>query len=110
MFNMWRTRQGKIHSRFFSIERPCPTCGGEGSSIKNPCLKCSGTGQLKKQKTISVSIPAGVDNGTRIRISGEGEPGQRGAGNGDLYIFVQVQKDKLFEREEENIFVKFLFQ
>ena len=98
--------QGKIRSTqgFFSIERPCPTCGGEGSSIKNPCLKCSGTGQVKKQKTISVTIPAGVDTGTRIRISGEGEPGQRGAGNGDLYIFVEVQKDKLFEREEENIF------
>ena len=97
---------GKVRSTsgFFSIERPCPTCGGEGSSIKNPCLKCSGTGQVKKQKTISVSIPAGVDTGTRIRISGEGEPGQRGAGNGDLYIFVEVQKDKLFEREEENIF------
>ena len=97
---------GKVRSTqgFFSVERPCPTCGGEGSSIKNPCLKCSGTGQVKKQKTISVTIPAGVDTGTRIRISGEGEPGQRGAGNGDLYIFVQVQKDKLFEREEENIF------
>ena len=98
--------QGKVRSTqgFFSIERPCPTCGGEGSSIKNPCLKCSGTGQVKKQKTISVTIPAGVDTGTRIRISGEGEPGERGAGNGDLYIFVEVQKDKLFEREEENIF------
>ncbi len=98
--------QGKVRSTqgFFSIERPCPTCGGEGSSIKNPCLKCSGSGQVKKQKTISVTIPAGVDTGTRIRISGEGEPGQRGAGNGDLYIFVEVQKDKLFEREEENIF------
>ena len=98
--------QGKVRSTqgFFSIERPCPTCGGEGSSIKNPCLKCSGTGQVKKQKTISVTIPAGVDTGTRIRISGEGEPGQKGAGNGDLYIFVEVQKDKLFEREEENIF------
>ena len=98
--------QGKVRSTqgFFSIERPCPTCGGEGSSIKNPCLKCSGTGQVKKQKTISVTIPAGVDSGTRIRISGEGEPGQRGAGNGDLYIFVEVQKDKLFEREEANIF------
>ena len=98
--------QGKVRSTqgFFSIERPCPTCGGEGSSIKNPCLKCSGTGQVKKQKTISVTIPAGVDTGTRIRISGEGEPGERGAANGDLYIFVEVQKDKLFEREEENIF------
>jgi len=97
---------GKIRSTqgFFSIERPCPKCGGEGSSIRNPCIKCSGTGKIKKQKTISVSIPAGVDTGTRIRISGEGEPGQRGAGSGDLYIFVDVQKDKLFEREEENIF------
>jgi molecular chaperone DnaJ len=97
---------GKVRSTsgFFSIERPCPTCGGEGSSIKNPCLKCSGTGQIKKQKTISVTIPTGVDTGTRIRISGEGEPGQRGAGNGDLYIFIEVQKDNLFEREEENLF------
>ena len=97
---------GKVRSTsgFFSIERPCPTCGGEGSSIKNPCLKCSGSGQIKKQKTISVTIPAGVDTGTRIRIAGEGEPGQRGAGNGDLYIFVNIQPDKIFEREEENIF------
>ena len=97
---------GKVRSTsgFFSIERPCPTCGGEGSSIKNPCLKCSGSGQIKKQKTISVTIPAGVNTGTRIRISGEGELGQRGAGNGDLYLFVEVQKDALFEREEENIF------
>ena len=97
---------GKVRSTsgFFSIERACPTCGGEGSSIKNPCLKCNGSGQIKKQKTISVSIPAGVDTGTRIRISGEGEPGQRGAGNGDLYIFVEIQKDGLFEREEENLF------
>ena len=97
---------GKVRSTqgFFSIERPCSTCGGSGASIKNRCLQCSGTGQIKKQKTISVSIPSGVDTGTRIRISGEGEPGERGAGNGDLYIFVEVQKDKLFEREEENIF------
>ncbi len=98
--------QGKVRSTsgFFSIERPCPTCGGEGYSIKSPCLKCSGTGQVKKQKTISVNIPSGVDTGTRIRISGEGEPGQRGAGNGDLYIFVEIQNDKLFVREEENLF------
>jgi molecular chaperone DnaJ len=97
---------GKVRSTsgFFSIERPCPNCGGEGSSIKNPCLKCSGKGQIKKQKTISVTIPEGVDTGTRIRISGEGELGQKGAGNGDLYIFVEVQNDKLFEREEENLF------
>ena len=97
---------GKVRSTsgFFSIERACHACGGEGYSIKNPCLKCSGLGQIKKQKKISVNIPSGVDTGTRIRISGEGEPGQRGAGNGDLYIFVDVQKDRLFERDNENLF------
>jgi molecular chaperone DnaJ len=97
---------GKVRSTsgFFSIERTCPSCGGEGSSIKNPCLKCSGTGRIKKQKTLSVNIPAGVDTGTRIRISGEGEPGQRGASSGDLYIFTNVKKDSLLEREEDNIF------
>tara|TARA_Y100000590_G_scaffold452805_1_gene596671 strand:- start:2015 stop:3145 length:1131 start_codon:yes stop_codon:yes gene_type:complete len=99
---------GKVRSTsgFFSIERPCPTCGGEGQSIKNPCLKCSGSGQMKKQKTISVSIPAGVDTGTRIRITGEGELGQKGAGNGDLYIFINVNNDKIFERDEENIYCR----
>ena len=97
---------GKVRSSsgFFTIERACTACGGIGETITNPCLKCSGTGQIKKQKTISVSIPQGVDNGTRIRISGEGERGQRGAGSGDLYIFVNIKKDKLFERDEENIF------
>ena len=97
---------GKVRSTsgFFSIERTCPNCGGQGSTLKNPCLKCSGLGRVKKPKTISVTIPEGVDTGTRIRISGEGEPGERGAGNGDLYIFVNVENDKIFEREEENLF------
>jgi len=97
---------GKVRSSsgFFTIERPCSRCGGEGETITNPCLKCSGNGQLKKQKTISVSIPSGVDSGTRIRVAGEGERGQRGAGSGDLYIFLNVKKDKLYAREEENLF------
>ena len=97
---------GKVRSSsgFFSIERSCPNCGGEGATIRNPCLKCSGTGRTKKQKTISINIPPGVDTGTRIRVTGEGEPGLKGASNGDLYIFVDVKKDKLFEREEENLF------
>ena len=97
---------GKVRSTsgFFSIERTCPNCGGQGSTLKNPCLKCNGLGKVKKPKTISVTIPEGVDTGTRIRISGEGEPGERGAGNGDLYIFVNVENDKIFEREEENLF------
>ena len=97
---------GKVRSSsgFFTIERACSVCGGIGETITNPCLKCSGTGQIKKQKTISVSIPSGVDTGTRIRIAGEGERGQRGAGSGDLYMFINVLKDKLYERDEENLF------
>ena len=99
---------GKVRtsSGFFSIERTCSVCGGSGEAISNPCLKCSGTGLIKKQKTISVSIPAGVDTGTRIRISGEGERGERGGTTGDLYIFINVKNDKLFEREEEHIFCR----
>tara|TARA_Y100000590_G_scaffold441943_1_gene569390 strand:+ start:4551 stop:5702 length:1152 start_codon:yes stop_codon:yes gene_type:complete len=97
---------GKVRSSsgFFTIERACTVCGGMGETITNPCLKCSGTGLIKKNKTISVSIPSGVDSGTRIRISGEGERGLRGASSGDLYIFVNVKKDELFERDEENLF------
>jgi len=97
---------GKVRasSGFFTVERTCAECGGAGESITNPCIKCSGTGQVKKQKKISVTIPAGIDTGNRIRISGEGERGHRGAGNGDLYIFVEVKKDKLFQREEANLF------
>lgn len=97
---------GKVRasSGFFTIERTCSVCGGVGEAITNPCLKCSGTGLVKKQKTISVSIPTGVDTGTRIRIAGEGERGQRGAESGDLYIFINVKKDKFFERDEDNLF------
>lgn len=100
---------GKVQSSsgFFTIERTCSTCGGIGESIRNPCLKCSGTGYIEKQKTISVKIPPGVDNGTRIRVSGEGERGQRGANPGDLYIFVEIKKDQLFYREENHIYCQF---
>ena len=99
---------GKVRSTsgFFSIERPCASCRGEGEIINNPCIKCNGSGLLKKQKTLSVNIPQGVDTGTRIRVAGEGEPGQKGASSGDLYIFIDVKKDSLFEREEENIFCR----
>ena len=97
---------GKVRtsSGFFTIERTCASCGGIGEAISNPCLKCSGTGLIKKQKTISVSIPPGVDTGTRIRIAREGERGQRGSESGDLYIFINVKKDKLFERDEDDLY------
>jgi len=97
---------GKVRSSsgFFTIERTCSTCGGVGESIRNPCTVCSGTGLINKQKTIAVNIPHGVDNGTRIRIAGEGERGQRGASPGDLYIFVNVLSENFFQREENNIY------
>ena len=77
-----RAQQG-----FFTVERTCPTCQGTGDVIKNPCRHCSGVGRVQKEKTLSVNIPAGVEDGTRIRLSGEGEAGLRGAPSGDLYIF-----------------------
>ena len=97
---------GKVRtsSGFFTVERTCGNCSGTGESIRNPCLKCSGTGQTSKQKTISVTIPPGVDNGTRIRISKEGERGQRGSSPGDLYIFIEIAEDNFFIRDESNIY------
>jgi molecular chaperone DnaJ len=89
-----RAKQG-----LFVIERPCPTCSGRGSVIENPCRACRGEGRVDKAQTLKVDIPAGVDTGTRIRLSGKGEAGQRGAPPGDLYIFLHVKPHPVFERE-----------
>jgi len=89
-----RAKQG-----LFVIERPCPTCNGRGSVIENPCRDCRGEGRVDKAQTLSVDIPAGVDTGTRIRLSGKGEAGQRGSPAGDLYIFLHVAQHSVFERE-----------
>lgn len=89
-----RAKQG-----LFVVERPCPTCGGRGRVIENPCGDCRGEGRLDLPQTLSVDIPPGVDTGTRIRLSGKGEAGQRGAAPGDLYIFIHVKPHPLFERE-----------
>ena len=89
-----RAKQG-----LFVIERPCPTCSGRGSVIESPCRSCRGEGRVDKAQTLKVDIPAGVDTGTRIRLSGKGEAGQRGAPPGDLYIFLHVQPHSVFERE-----------
>jgi molecular chaperone DnaJ len=89
-----RAKQG-----LFVVERPCPTCNGRGSIIENPCRPCRGEGRLDKAQTLKVDIPAGVDTGTRIRLSGKGEAGQRGAPAGDLYIFLHVARHAVFERE-----------
>jgi molecular chaperone DnaJ len=89
-----RAKQG-----LFVIERPCPTCNGRGAVIENPCRACRGEGRLDKAQTLKVDIPAGVDTGTRIRLAGKGEAGQRGAPPGDLYIFLHVKPHPVFERE-----------
>jgi molecular chaperone DnaJ len=97
---------GKVRAQqgFFTVERTCPTCSGMGQIIKNPCKSCSGQGRVEKERALSVNIPAGVETGTRIRLSGEGEAGMRGGSSGDLYIFIEVSKHKLFEREGVNLF------
>ena len=89
-----RAKQG-----LFVVERPCPTCSGRGVILEDPCKVCQGEGRVDKVQTLEVEIPPGVDTGTRIRLAGKGEAGQRGAPAGDLYIFIHVKQHSLFERE-----------
>lgn len=99
---------GKVRAQqgFFTIERACPSCGGAGQVIKDPCRSCGGTGRQRRERTLDVSIPAGVEDGTRIRLAGEGEAGLRGGPPGDLYIFLTVRPHRLFQREGADIFCK----
>jgi molecular chaperone DnaJ len=96
---------GKVRAQqgFFTVERTCPTCSGLGQMIKNPCKTCNGHGRVEKDRSLSVNIPAGVETGTRIRLAGEGEAGLRGGPPGDLYIFIEVARHELFEREGNNL-------
>jgi molecular chaperone DnaJ len=88
---------------FFTVEQTCMHCGGAGRVIKTPCPACSGSGRVLADKALDVKIPKGVDNGTQIRLAGEGECGFRGDGNGDLYVFISVKSHKLFQRDEKNL-------
>ncbi|WP_033074567.1 molecular chaperone DnaJ [Sphingopyxis sp. MWB1] len=99
---------GKVRAQqgFFMVERVCPTCQGAGEVIADPCGTCLGEGRVDRRKTLTVNIPAGVDEGTRIRLSGEGESGARGAAPGDLYIFLHMARHKLFEREGTTLFTR----
>jgi molecular chaperone DnaJ len=99
---------GKIRSSqgFFTIERPCPTCEGRGETIKDPCANCGGAGRVTKERTLSVNIPPGVEDGTRIRLSGEGEAGLRGGPAGDLYIFLTIEPHPIFQRDGSDIFCR----
>ena len=92
---------GKVRAQqgFFVVERGCPTCRGSGQTIADPCTACDGEGRALKRRSISVKIPAGVDEGTRIRVSNEGEAGVRNAANGDLYIFVHMKRHSLYGRD-----------
>jgi len=93
-----RAQQG-----FFTIERTCPTCHGGGRVIENPCRVCAGQGRVRREKTLAVAIPAGVEDGTRIRLAGEGEAGLRAGAPGDLYIFLAVKPHRFFQRDGTDI-------
>ncbi len=99
---------GKVRASqgFFTIERTCPACHGRGETIKDPCGTCSGSGRVTKDRTLSVNIPAGVEDGTRIRLAGEGESGLRGGPAGDLYIFLSIKPHEFFQRDGADIFCR----
>ena len=101
--------QGQVRSSqgFFTIQQTCPECAGSGEQISSPCKECKGIGKKQTRKKIFANIPKGVDDGTRIRLTGKGEAGIKGAGNGDLYIFVSVKPHSIFKRSEENLFFEF---
>ncbi|ATB30713.1 molecular chaperone DnaJ [Melittangium boletus] len=89
---------------FFAVSRPCTECGGTGAVVPDPCGKCRGSGKVPNEEVIEVNIPAGVDNGTRVRLTGLGEPGDRGGPAGDLYVTVIVREHPLFQREDYDVF------
>lgn len=95
--------QIRIQQGFFSVQQTCPTCRGEGKIIKDPCGQCRGQGRVQKRKTLSVKIPAGIDTGDQIRLSGEGEAGMHGAPPGDLYVQVNVKQHAIFERDGNDL-------
>ena len=99
---------GKIRSQqgFFTVERICPTCHGGGQVITDPCPKCGGAGRTRKDKSLDVTIPPGVEEGTRIRLAGEGEAGMTGAPPGDLYIFLAISPHRMFQRDGANLFMR----
>ena len=97
---------GKIRSSqgFFTVQQTCPQCHGSGENISKKCKKCRGDGKNQSDESVSVKIPKGVDDGTRIRLTGKGEAGAKGGNHGDLYLFISIQNHNLFKRAEENLF------
>ena len=95
--------QVRMQQGFFSIQQTCPTCHGNGRVIADPCGVCNGSGRVKKSKTLNVKVPVGVDNGDRIRLSGEGEPGVNGGPHGDLYVVTHIKEHSVFQRDGQNL-------
>jgi len=96
--------QVRMQQGFFSVQQACPTCRGQGSIIKDPCYSCNGQGVKESTKTLNVKVPAGVDNGDRIRLTGEGEAGARGGPKGDLYVETHIKSHAIFERDGRNLY------
>jgi len=96
--------QTRYQQGFFTVMRTCSTCGGKGQIIKNPCKKCKGAGRVEKEKTLEVKIPAGVETGSRLRVTGEGEGGAQGGQAGDLYVVIHVAEHEIFERQGANLY------
>ena len=96
-----RTTQG-----FFTFEQACAQCQGQGERLETPCPQCNGSGRERKNRRINIDIPAGIDSGMRIRLSGEGAPSASGGGNGDLYIFISVREHQLFQRDGADLFCR----
>ncbi len=99
---------GKVRAQqgFFTIERTCPHCRGHGKIIRNPCATCSGAGQVQKERTLEIEIPPGVEEGTRIRLSGEGQAGLNGGAAGDLYVFLSVAPHPIFQRDGHDLYCR----
>jgi molecular chaperone DnaJ len=98
--------QVRVQQGFFSIARTCPTCGGRGQVITNPCSDCSGSGRTNVTSKLSITLPAGIDNGQRLKLQGEGEAGTDGGPAGDLYVVVYIKAHPIFKREEDNVIVE----
>ncbi len=96
--------QVRMQQGFFSVQQTCPNCRGKGTTISDPCNSCHGAGRIKEQKSLSVEVPAGVDNGDRIRLSGEGEAGEAGASPGDLFVQMHVKTHPIFERDNADLY------
>ena len=89
----------RVSQGFFTMVRPCPDCGGSGQTVSNPCLECGGAGRVERRRQLKVTVPAGIEDGTRLRVVGEGEAGVRGGPTGDLYVVVRVEPHELFVRD-----------